>query len=858
MPKNYKITLSEETRSKIDSYLTRIKQYGGDLSQIIGDRLFEEIQSQVGSSNLQAINQFIRSLETDNFLNLLLNTKKPKSFAESVVLNSRDANKTEISDAKNEAGWSTDEVDILEDVAICVSIIFYDNGGQKESQKKHQDPFQGELLYMPGPVFSGRAAKHLKTYQQIIHNDKFKEEEFIVTMKKKLLLLFLHANENSTPENPAFITVPGISYGTKEVPKALNKAIKQLLEEHHRSLPNIAGIHLDTFATESLGEDEDLERENIGHIIYRKQELEIDHGRDGTRKQQLDKPENFDKRFDKCKLFSVVAADALSWPGNDMNVGSRATDEEEKTGATNAMTVMTGIEGSYGDIERVYSLEGNATAENYILANKIRIETNGRIELFNNHGLVDVDRNSKKRGAGSPSLRQQTSLEEQEIVKHIKKRFNELERILENNPQTRIIIAGRKDKIGHDQGLESLDDNNRYGQNGHNLGTGLAKDQWKENVIGWKKSIEVTNLRVQILLNDYSNRVSIGNVGYSTQGQYKVEQIPSAQCIHVWGANADNWNVSPGESFSGSGQAAAMSKQKQQIGCFGIVTTPFCGVKGLDAIDKTHEGINKKKGSAKEGGKTRDPKKQEVKRDKDDQTRKKTEQKNQEDAERKAKNDQIRDSIDPIIRRYIDDNHTAETEGLKQFKEGIKSQKNKPNPDSSYRGIGLEVKILEGRGLDIVKIFSLNVQRFNVVGQNPLNQHTLRQKVITHVSMVDPEDNKKKYYDVTKLSDEQIASAFHAEDQILFKLEGENYEISCDNTKNKSAIFSPVQEGTGQRPNFYALSGLLGLEYDRPDLAKESIDASKAKTHTRSPSKTPEPKMVQLLNSTVPIHSTEV
>ena len=51
--------------------------------------------------------------------------------------------------------------------------------------------------------------------------------------------------------------------------------------------------------------------------------------------------------FSDCILFSVVAWDHVSWPGNDYFGGSRCTDDGVKAAATDSMAVLTGIEGHY-------------------------------------------------------------------------------------------------------------------------------------------------------------------------------------------------------------------------------------------------------------------------------------------------------------------------------------------------------------------------------------------------------------------------------------------------------------------------------------------------------------------------------
>ncbi len=56
--------------------------------------------------------------------------------------------------------------------------------------------------------------------------------------------------------------------------------------------------------------------------------------------------------------------------------------------------------------------------------------------------------------------------------------------------------------------------------------------------------------------------------------------------IHVWGANADNWNSDPGKWGNGGGQVTAFTTQK--LGVFGITTTPVAGSKGLMKKCKTY------------------------------------------------------------------------------------------------------------------------------------------------------------------------------------------------------------------------------------------------------------------------------
>ncbi|MEA1048304.1 hypothetical protein U5801_00505 [Lamprobacter modestohalophilus] len=47
-----------------------------------------------------------------------------------------------------------------------------------------------------------------------------------------------------------------------------------------------------------------------------------------------------------CRLFSIVAWDQVSWPGNDYWGGARMTDDEVKAAASDLMCAITGTEGA--------------------------------------------------------------------------------------------------------------------------------------------------------------------------------------------------------------------------------------------------------------------------------------------------------------------------------------------------------------------------------------------------------------------------------------------------------------------------------------------------------------------------------
>ena len=75
------------------------------------------------------------------------------------------------------------------------------------------------------------------------------------------------------------------------------------------------------------------------------------------RKSQLCRPTAYGEEgddFSECSLYSLVAWDHVSWPGNDFFAGSRSTDDGVKAAASDSMFTLTGIEGAYNAGEGMY------------------------------------------------------------------------------------------------------------------------------------------------------------------------------------------------------------------------------------------------------------------------------------------------------------------------------------------------------------------------------------------------------------------------------------------------------------------------------------------------------------------------
>jgi len=144
------------------------------------------------------------------------------------------------------------------------------------------------------------------------------------------------------------------------------------------------------------------------------------------------------------------------------------------------------------------------------------------------------------------------------VIKHQHDRIQELSQILYDNPNANVIfpfIEGSTINANNKLGITLLS----------NLGAGAAMGSWQSNdYIGIMKNL---NNMIQQLKNGYSNQVIFGLI-YPYGGG-----IPSAENIHVWGANRQNWNLKEGTKISGSGHADKIGLQRP--GIFGIITTSY-------------------------------------------------------------------------------------------------------------------------------------------------------------------------------------------------------------------------------------------------------------------------------------------
>jgi hypothetical protein len=165
--------------------------------------------------------------------------------------------------------------------------------------------------------------------------------------ERRLLPLFDYANADAAARGQsALITIPGLGCGQFAGPFSgqlglqLLDALTALLERHAERLPKIRVIYYDPY----------VECSNQNHE-FGSLSLRVRPFLQGNAlKPQLCPPPHYAEAgedLSNCRLYSLVAWDHVSWPGNDYWAGARVTDDGVKAAATDLMRVITGVTGYY-------------------------------------------------------------------------------------------------------------------------------------------------------------------------------------------------------------------------------------------------------------------------------------------------------------------------------------------------------------------------------------------------------------------------------------------------------------------------------------------------------------------------------
>ncbi len=320
------ILIPDQARARLAGYLAELR-VGGESA---GKRLIDSLAG-----------RDLAKLTDAEFQDALLNTKVPQIFAESAV-------------SGDGSDWNLTELGILGDISIAVPVTIFDNG-LHTNPLPHTEPFAGTLVFTPGALLRNGRGQPPTDWAEVTTTDgALDPEAFFRLYERRLLPVFQHVNTYVAANgNRALITIPGLGCGQFAGPfrgllgAELQTVLDRILTTHGASYPHIKVIYYDPF-----NECTNSRQEVHGISLMTRPLLQENAG-----KPQLCHPTAYEETgdsFSDCLLFSIVAWDHVSWPGNDFFAGSRATDDGVKAAATDSMRGLTGVEGRYDASSAAY------------------------------------------------------------------------------------------------------------------------------------------------------------------------------------------------------------------------------------------------------------------------------------------------------------------------------------------------------------------------------------------------------------------------------------------------------------------------------------------------------------------------
>jgi hypothetical protein len=321
----YKILIHPVALQKAEAYRQTLQAQATSAGAYLDAVLSGKDLSQVGTSE---------------WIEDLLKTKRPQIFAESAVVG-------------DGSDWSPIELSILGDISIAVPVTVYDDG-QHAAPQIPPIPFNATLLYVPGALLRNGQGQTPADWHAVIRGGKIDADAYYALYERRLLPGFLYANQVAKAlGQPAFITLPGLGCGQfagkfhGQLGVMLRVTLVRLLENHAAHFSHIRAVYYDPYR------ECQNERLEMGQISFFVRPLT----QGNASKSQLCPPPTYQEGgddFSRCQLFSFVAWDHVSWPGNDFYLGSRATDDGVKAAATSSMATMTGVAGTYNPHTHTY------------------------------------------------------------------------------------------------------------------------------------------------------------------------------------------------------------------------------------------------------------------------------------------------------------------------------------------------------------------------------------------------------------------------------------------------------------------------------------------------------------------------
>ncbi|MEA3643649.1 MAG: hypothetical protein VBE63_27525, partial [Lamprobacter sp.] len=273
------------------------------------------------------------SLSDAAFLERLVHTKRPLIFAESAIYG----------DGRD---WSATELSLLGDLGVAVPVRIFDDG-RHHRPAVHPEPLSATLLFIPGALLRNGRGCVPADWLAVTRDGQLDPVGYRALYARRLLPLLRYADLDAAERGQmALITVPGLGCGQFAGPFAgrlgeeLKGALIALLERHAPQLPHSRLIYYDPYS-ECCNE-----RHDFGPLSLRVRPLLQGH----AERPQLCAPTQYaeaDEDLSDCRLYSIVAWDQVSWPGNDYWGGARMTDDGVKAAATDLMRAITGVDGTY-------------------------------------------------------------------------------------------------------------------------------------------------------------------------------------------------------------------------------------------------------------------------------------------------------------------------------------------------------------------------------------------------------------------------------------------------------------------------------------------------------------------------------
>lgn len=278
----------------------------------------------------------------DEFLTALLRTKLPQIFAESAV-------------AGDGSDWNLTELGLLGDISVAMEVTVFDDG-RHSGPDVFKEPRTAGLVFVPGALLrSGGRGKPADWDEVVDQRGRIDPDAYDALYTRRLLPGFHWIEERASAlGQPAMVTLPGLGCGQFAGPfrgklgAELDRALRRFLDQRGNEFPHIRTVIYDPY-NECMPD-----RAVHGGIDFRVRPLTT-----GGKPQLSPAGDHADGEDDRgqlacCSLFSFVAWDHVSWPGNDFYGGARATDDGVKAAATNTMAVVTGVSGHYSAARTAY------------------------------------------------------------------------------------------------------------------------------------------------------------------------------------------------------------------------------------------------------------------------------------------------------------------------------------------------------------------------------------------------------------------------------------------------------------------------------------------------------------------------